>query len=71
MRWKGVQGLPSPRCDHLRIEDYMEKSAGDLNLKVDRQRYGPIRAGREMGYNANGSYEAFLSGAAVIRPERP
>ncbi len=53
----------SIRYDHLRIEDYMEKSAGDLNLKVDRQHYDTVRSGLgvKMGYNANGSYGAFLS----------
>lgn len=61
----GFQGTPfaSIRYDHLRIEDYMEKSAGDLNLKVDRQHYDTVRSGLgvKMGYNANGSYGAFLS----------
>lgn len=51
------------RYDHLRIEDYMEKDAGDLNLKVDRQHYDTVRSGlgAKMRYDTNGVYGSFLS----------
>ncbi|MFH1982331.1 MAG: autotransporter domain-containing protein [Pseudomonadota bacterium] len=48
---------------HLHIEDYVEKNAGDLNLKVDPQNYNTIRSalGLETDYSANVPYGALRS----------
>ena len=51
----------SLQYEYLRIEDYLEKNAGDCNLKVDRQHYDTLRSGLgiKAGYGVDSVYGAF------------
>ncbi|MBA4396735.1 MAG: hypothetical protein C0394_05045 [Syntrophus sp. (in: bacteria)] len=54
--------LASIQYEHLRLDGYTEKNAGDLNLKVNGQNYNMALTGLglKLGYAFQGSYGTFL-----------
>lgn len=59
-RWTPFASI---RYDHLYIEEYMERNAGDLNLKVNAQHYDTLQSGLgvKMGHTADGQHGSLLS----------
>lgn len=53
--------LASVQYEHLRLDGYTESNAGDLNLRVDRQRYNMALTGvgLKLGYTVTGAYGLF------------